>query len=127
MVRGRRVGDRDDPVRGAAAQGDRIRQSALAGGVEDGVHALRRQRLDPGDQALAVRCRQRTQLSQVAVNRTTRLRLQHPSVGLLELDSEVLLTPADDQRLVLLTAPAGTSTAASLELLRVVGPESFTE
>jgi transcriptional regulator with XRE-family HTH domain len=62
---------------------------------------------------------------EVAVNTKTRLRLQHPAVGLLELDSETLLTPTDDQRLILLTAAPGTPTAASLELLRVVGRESF--
>lgn len=62
---------------------------------------------------------------EVAVRRNTRLRLQHPTVGLLELDFEVLLTPAEDQRLVLLTAPPGSPTAAHLDLLRVIGQEAF--
>jgi transcriptional regulator with XRE-family HTH domain len=62
---------------------------------------------------------------EVAVRRQSRLLVQHPTVGLLELDCETLLTPAEDQRLVLLTAPPGSSTAGHLELLRVVGPETF--
>jgi hypothetical protein len=64
-------------------------------------------------------------LHEVAVRRQTRLRLRHPAVGLLELDCEMLLTPTEDQRLILLTAPPGTSAAERLELLRVVGQESF--
>jgi transcriptional regulator with XRE-family HTH domain len=57
----------------------------------------------------------------VAVRRVDRKRVLHPTVGLLELDCEVLLTPEHDQRLILYTAPAGTETAEKLELLRVVG------
>jgi transcriptional regulator with XRE-family HTH domain len=62
---------------------------------------------------------------EVAVRRRSRLRLLHPTVGLLELDTETLLTPTDDQRLFVLTAPPGSPTAERLELLRVVGHESF--
>ncbi|MEU4625858.1 helix-turn-helix transcriptional regulator [Actinoplanes sp. NPDC023801] len=62
---------------------------------------------------------------EVAVRRTSRMRVQHPTVGMLELDLETLLTPAEDQRLVMLTAPAGSPTAGYLDLLRVVGRESF--
>ncbi|BCJ46141.1 DNA-binding protein [Actinoplanes ianthinogenes] len=62
---------------------------------------------------------------EVAVRRTSRLRVQHPTVGLLELDFETLLTPTEDQRLILLTAPPGSPTADHLDLLRVVGQESF--
>jgi transcriptional regulator with XRE-family HTH domain len=57
----------------------------------------------------------------VAVRRVDRKRVLHPTVGLLELNCEVLLTPEHDQRLILYTAPAGTETAEKLELLRVVG------
>jgi transcriptional regulator with XRE-family HTH domain len=57
----------------------------------------------------------------VAVRRVDRKRILHPTVGLLELDCEVLLTPEHDQRLILHTAPPGTETAEKLELLRVVG------
>ena len=62
---------------------------------------------------------------EVAVRRQSRMRVRHPAVGALELDCEVLATPAEDQRLVLLTAPPGTSTAGHLELLRVVGRQAF--
>ncbi|MEV6302767.1 helix-turn-helix transcriptional regulator [Actinoplanes sp. NPDC051861] len=62
---------------------------------------------------------------EVAVRRTSRLRVHHPAVGDLELDTEILATPAEDQRLVLLTAPPGSQTAERLELLRVVGQEAF--
>lgn len=57
----------------------------------------------------------------VAVRRADRKRILHPTVGLLELDCEVLLMPEHDQRLILHTAPPGTETAEKLELLRVVG------
>ncbi|PRX18393.1 helix-turn-helix protein [Actinoplanes italicus] len=63
---------------------------------------------------------------EVAVRRTSRMRVQHPTVGMLELDFETLLTPAEDQRLMMLTAPPGSATAGYLDLLRVVGQESFT-
>jgi len=57
----------------------------------------------------------------VAVRHADRKRILHPTVGLLELDCEVLLTPEHDQRLILHTAPPGSETAEKLELLRVVG------
>jgi transcriptional regulator with XRE-family HTH domain len=57
----------------------------------------------------------------VAVRRADHKRILHPTVGLLELDCEALLTPEHDQRLILHTAPPGTETAEKLELLRVVG------
>ncbi|GAA1652554.1 helix-turn-helix transcriptional regulator [Actinoplanes couchii] len=63
---------------------------------------------------------------EVAVRRQSRIRVRHPAVGLIEFDCETLMTPAEDQRLVLMTAPAGSPTAGFLELLRVVGNESFT-
>jgi transcriptional regulator with XRE-family HTH domain len=66
-------------------------------------------------------------LHEVAVRRHSRLRVQHPTVGLLELDCETLLTPTEDQRLMLFTAPPGTPAAEYLDLLRVVGQESFAD
>ncbi|MET0494738.1 MAG: helix-turn-helix transcriptional regulator [Actinoplanes sp.] len=88
---------------------------------------------DPAAAALVDRLRassaefaRRWDLHEVAVRRQSRLLVRHPAVGTLEFDSETLLTPAEDQRLVLLTAPPGTPTAEYLELLRVVGRESFT-
>jgi transcriptional regulator with XRE-family HTH domain len=63
---------------------------------------------------------------EVAVRRWSRIRVQHPTIGLIELDYETLLTPSEDQRLVVFTAPPGTSNVDYLELLRVVGQETFT-
>jgi transcriptional regulator with XRE-family HTH domain len=62
---------------------------------------------------------------EVAVRHSTRMRLIHPTIGPLEFDCETLLTPAEDQRLLVYTAPPGTPTAQNLELLRVVGREHF--
>jgi transcriptional regulator with XRE-family HTH domain len=53
----------------------------------------------------------------VAVRRVDRKRIVHPVVGLLELDCEVLLTPEQNQRLVLHTAPPGSPTAERLRRL----------
>ncbi|MFA1540190.1 helix-turn-helix transcriptional regulator [Actinomadura monticuli] len=61
---------------------------------------------------------------EVAVRRTSRMRVVHPEVGPIEFDAEVLLTPAEDQRLVVFTPPPGTATLDALALLRVIGPET---
>lgn len=63
----------------------------------------------------------------VTVRTSDRKRLDHPVVGMLELDCEVLLIPEHDQRLILYTAPAGSVTAARLELLRVLGLQQMTD
>lgn len=59
----------------------------------------------------------------VAVRRADRKRIEHPTVGLLELDCEVLITAMHDQRLILHTAAPGTPTADRLDLLRVLGTQ----
>jgi transcriptional regulator with XRE-family HTH domain len=64
-------------------------------------------------------------LHEVAVRRRSRIRVQHPTIGLVELDYETLLTPAEDQRLIVFTAPPGSPAVDYLELLRVVGNETF--
>jgi transcriptional regulator with XRE-family HTH domain len=64
-------------------------------------------------------------LHEVAVRRRSRIRVQHPTIGLIELDYEALLTPTEDQRLLVFTAPPGTPNIDYLELLRVVGNETF--
>jgi transcriptional regulator with XRE-family HTH domain len=63
---------------------------------------------------------------EVAVRRCSRIRVRHPTVGLIEFDFETLLTPNEDQRLLMFTAPPGSATVDHLELLRVVGQEAFT-
>lgn len=62
----------------------------------------------------------------VAVRRADSKRFQHPVVGLLELDCEVLLNPEHDQRLIVYTARPGSSSYERLELLRVVGLQDLT-
>ncbi|WP_306185054.1 MULTISPECIES: helix-turn-helix transcriptional regulator [unclassified Streptomyces] len=61
---------------------------------------------------------------EAAVRRQSRLRVRHPEVGLIEFDYEALLSPAEDQRLLVFTPPPGTPSAEALDLLRVVGPET---
>jgi transcriptional regulator with XRE-family HTH domain len=64
-------------------------------------------------------------LHEVAVRRRSRIKVQHPTIGPIELDFETLLTPTEDQRLVVFTAPPGTPAVDYLDLLRVVGQEEF--
>jgi transcriptional regulator with XRE-family HTH domain len=59
-------------------------------------------------------------LHEVAVRRDSRVRVIHPAIGLIELDYHTLLMPAEDQRLLVFTAPPGTTTDYP-ELMRVVG------
>lgn len=65
------------------------------------------------------------ELHEVAVRRTARIRVLHPNLGPIELDCETLLTPSEDQRLVMFTAPPGTPEVDRLDLLRVLGHEAF--
>ena len=65
------------------------------------------------------------ELHEVAVPQHSRMRVQHPNIGPILLDCEILLTPNEDQRLQIFTAPPGTSDIDQLELLRVVGTEQF--
>ncbi|WP_245918842.1 helix-turn-helix transcriptional regulator [Actinomadura mexicana] len=61
---------------------------------------------------------------EVAVERTSRMKVVHPEIGPIEFDTEALLTPAEDQRLFVFTPPPGTDSIESLDLLRVIGPET---
>jgi transcriptional regulator with XRE-family HTH domain len=65
------------------------------------------------------------ELHEVAVRRRSRMRVQHPGVGILEFDSEILLTPAEDQHLLIFTPPPGGDTAEKLALLRVMGHQGL--
>jgi len=65
-------------------------------------------------------------LHEVAVRRKSRIRVLHPEIGPIELDYEQLLTPAEDQQLLVFTPPPGTPAVDYLQLLRVVGNEQFT-
>ena len=104
------------------------REHAARANVADLRATWARRRGDPAVERLVSRLRQASPLFEqlwathdVAVRHADRKRILHPAVGLLELDCEVLLTPAHDQRLILHTAQPGTETAQKLELLRVVG------
>ena len=104
------------------------REHAARANVADLRATWGRRRGDPAVERLVSRLRQASPLFEqlwathdVAVRHADRKRILHPAVGLLELDCEVLLTPAHDQRLILHTAQPGTETAQKLELLRVVG------
>ncbi|WP_446038531.1 helix-turn-helix transcriptional regulator [Streptomyces sp. SID1121] len=57
---------------------------------------------------------------EVAVRRSHPYRLVHPDLGRIDLDCEVLATPAADQRLRIFTPPPGGTTV--LDELRVLGP-----
>ena len=51
--------------------------------------------------------------------------LVHPELGALDLDCQALFTENQAQVLLVLTAAPGTSTAEKLELLSVIGSQSF--
>jgi transcriptional regulator with XRE-family HTH domain len=104
------------------------RERAARANVADLRATWARRRGDPAVRRLVEQLRRASPLFErlwaehdVAVRHADRKRILHPTVGLLELDCEVLLTPEQDQRLILHTAPPGTETAEKLELLRVLG------
>jgi transcriptional regulator with XRE-family HTH domain len=62
---------------------------------------------------------------EVAVRRDTHKRIVHPTVGLLELDCQILTAENQTERLLVFTAAPGSEDAARLELLSVVGNQTF--
>lgn len=62
----------------------------------------------------------------VEVRRSDRKRVLHPAVGLVELDFDVLATARQDQRLIVYSPAPGSAAVSQLELLAVLGQESFT-
>ncbi|MFC7385105.1 helix-turn-helix domain-containing protein [Sphaerisporangium rhizosphaerae] len=52
--------------------------------------------------------------------------VHHPDVGAVTVDCDVLTVPGSDLRIVVYSAPPGTTTAAQLELLNVVGTQPMT-
>ncbi|GAA1271734.1 helix-turn-helix transcriptional regulator [Kitasatospora nipponensis] len=58
------------------------------------------------------------ELHEVGVRRTSRMRVLHPRAGELAFDCEQLLTPVEDQQLLVFTPPAGGDPAAHEEQLR---------
>lgn len=61
-----------------------------------------------------------------AAHATDRKVIQHPVVGELSLDCDVLTAPGSDLRLVTYTVEAGTTDAGKLDLLRVTGGQTLT-
>jgi transcriptional regulator with XRE-family HTH domain len=62
---------------------------------------------------------------EVAVRRDTHKRVIHPTIGEIELDCQILTAQNQTERLVVFTAAPGSEDAARLELLGVVGNQSF--
>jgi transcriptional regulator with XRE-family HTH domain len=60
-------------------------------------------------------------LHEVGLRRNSVLRLLHPDLGPLQYDCEMLLTPADDQRLLIFTAMPGSDYTDRLHLLDLPG------
>ncbi|MEV0633738.1 helix-turn-helix transcriptional regulator [Streptomyces sp. NPDC050619] len=83
---------------------------------------------DPGPARLVAELRARSEefarlweTHEVAVRRASTKRFQHPLVGLMELDCEVLACFGHDQLLIVHTARPGTESYERLQLLRVIG------
>jgi transcriptional regulator with XRE-family HTH domain len=62
---------------------------------------------------------------EVAVRRSTHKVLEHPEVGRLDLQCDVVLSPPSRQRLVLFRGRPGTPAGERIELLRVLGTQRF--
>ncbi|WP_242614036.1 helix-turn-helix transcriptional regulator [Actinomadura roseirufa] len=99
--------------------------------VADLRAAVARRGDDPAAAALVARLHEASpeftrlwDMHEVGLHRTSRMKVLHPEVGAIEFDTEVLLTPAEDQRVFVFTPPPGSPTIEALELLRVIGPET---
>jgi hypothetical protein len=62
---------------------------------------------------------------EVALPTETHKVVQHPAVGRIELDCQILTAENQHERLVVFTASPGTEDAERLALLRVIGTETF--
>lgn len=67
------------------------------------------------------------ELHEVAVRRSLRMRIDHPAIGPIELDCETLLSPAEDQKLLLFTPPPGTHAIDYLSRLRALDHDQFVQ
>jgi hypothetical protein len=63
---------------------------------------------------------------EVRLPSTTRKRIAHPRVGLIELDCQILTAENQTERLVVFTATPGSEDAERLALLGVIGTQAFT-
>ncbi|MET8471230.1 helix-turn-helix transcriptional regulator [Streptomyces sp. NPDC006422] len=64
---------------------------------------------------------------EVAIPRSTRKVMQHPGVGRLELQCDVVISPSTGQAMVLFRPQPGTDAGERMALLRTLGTESFAE
>jgi transcriptional regulator with XRE-family HTH domain len=62
---------------------------------------------------------------EVAIQRGLCKTIQHPVVGALSLQSEVLVIPEHDQRIIVYTAEPGTPSHNALQLLKVIGTQDL--
>lgn len=62
---------------------------------------------------------------EVAVRRTTRKVLSHPEAGQLDMRCDVVVSPPSGQRLILFRPQPGAHAAERLEMLGVIGTETF--
>jgi hypothetical protein len=62
---------------------------------------------------------------EVAVRQSTRKVISHPEVGQLDLQCDIVLSPPSGQRLVLFRPQPGTGTAERIDMLRVLGTQTF--
>jgi transcriptional regulator with XRE-family HTH domain len=65
------------------------------------------------------------ELHEVATRANTSKRVQHPTVGLIELDCQILTSDNQLERLVVFTATPGSEDAERLAMLAVIGTETF--
>jgi MmyB-like transcription regulator ligand binding domain len=66
-----------------------------------------------------------TRISGKALAYPSRKTFSHPEVGPITLDCDVLIAQGSDVRLVVYTAPPGSTDADSLALLGAIGLQSF--
>ena len=83
-------------------------------------------RLVAGLRAVSPEFAELWELHEVAVQRNSRICVDHPVVGPVELECETLLSPAEDQKLVIFTPAPGTPAIDGLSLLRGLDHGEFT-
>jgi transcriptional regulator with XRE-family HTH domain len=66
-------------------------------------------------------------LHEVVIRRNSYLRVDHPVIGPVSLEWETLLTPSDDQRLLIYTPATGSEDVSRLAMLRVLGTSQFAD
>ncbi|GAA1603121.1 helix-turn-helix transcriptional regulator [Kribbella sancticallisti] len=64
-------------------------------------------------------------LHEVAFRQSSFLRVAHPVIGPISLEWEILLTPSEDQRLMIYTPSTGSEDVTRLAMLRVLGSSQF--